>query len=367
MSCILSPLEDIDPKECIPGIMRRGGVIDSTVDAIDLEAWDFKDAEAGAILEDAEAEIVYMSMNDQGQSIKEELYSSIFKDKIGDGGSNHSIAEAFIEAIRNLSIDEYPGLENETIIQAGTYAIESYNSSAGPLVITGDAHMALGAEDILITSVNKAAMTLSAAIDSDGNTLSVSGSIIHAEADSTGDDHVYLENANISSNLGVLVDLNFDLSSIGGVGKILDMAPEEILTTQPPTTYIHTGAGSDKIKGTDANDFIRGGADNDVIDAGFGDDIVRLGSGTDIATLGPGDDVLYVTFDQLDGGRNIIQDFNSNGEDKIGIDKGIEESITISGQGSKVIIISFSANNTTTTFESGDDGQIIEDEDIALL
>ncbi len=367
MSCVLSSFEDIDANECIPEIMRRGAVVDSMEDQVFFDEWDFEEAETLAIPVEAASDILYMSMDDQGQSIKEEIKDSIFKKNTEGDGSNRSIVDTFIDAIPDLSLDEYPALENETIIQSGTFVIKSYDPSEGPLVITGDVHMALGTEGILVTSVGKAAMTLSAAVDKDGNTLDVSGSIIHAEADSTGDDHISLENVNISSDLEVSVDINFDLSSIGGSGRIIDMAPEQILTTQPPATYIHTGAGIDKIKGTDSNDFIRGGADNDVIDAVFGDDIVRVGSGSDIATLGPGNDFLYVTIDQLDGGTNVIPDFNSYGEDKIVIDKDLKESISISGQGSKVIIISESGNDETTTFESGDDGQIIENEDIIFL
>ena len=365
MSCILSSLEENEPKICLPNIMKRGaGVIESVVDDIF-----FEEAEDGAILEEADNEIIYMAMNEEVQANEEDMELSGNKNITEGSISTRNINDNGIEAVQNLSLGEYPDLEYGKVIDSGTYAVGSYEPSQGPLLITGDVHLSLGTEEIIVTSVEDASMTLSAANDTDGNTVSVSGSIIHAEADSTGDDHIYLENANISSELEVLVDINFDLSSVGGTGKISDMAPEEILTNQPPTTYIHTGAGIDKIKGTEANDFIRGGADNDVIDAGAGDDIVRVGSGSDIATLGPGDDVIYVTIDQLDGGSNTITDFSSNGDDKIVIDQSIEEGISISGQGSKLIIISSSGNEvtTTTTFESGEDGQIIEDDDIMFL
>jgi len=94
---------------------------------------------------------------------------------------------------------------------------------------------------------------------------------------------------------------------------------------------------------------------------------VRPGAGNDVIRLGPGNDVVYLTVDQLQGTQaKVINDFSTNGADKIQIAKNLQGLVSITGQGTKQIVITLSGAQTgTTTITSN--GQVIKPDDIQFV
>jgi Ca2+-binding RTX toxin-like protein len=200
--------------------------------------------------------------------------------------------------------------------------------------------------------------------NSNGNPQNLAGSVIQARDGSQGSFVVDYEGAVIG---GTKVSGSINLGGDrGGVGTIADNAPPGTFNGTPDT-YIQTGAGNDSIQGSEGIDFIRAGAGNDVINAGAGNDIVRPGSGNDLITLGKGNDVVYLTVDQLQGIQTkTISDFSTSGADKIQIASHLKGLVSISGQGTKQIVITLSgAQSGTTTVVSN--GQVIKGDDIQFV
>ena len=104
-----------------------------------------------------------------------------------------------------------------------------------------------------------------------------------------------------------------------------------------------------------------------MINAGDGNDIVRPGAGNDDITLGLGNDIVYLTIDQIQGtSTKTISDFNTQGTDKIQIANNLKNLVSISGKGTKEIIITLSGAQTGTT-KIISDGKIITDDDIKFI
>ena len=236
-------------------------------------------------------------------------------------------------------------------------------AASTPVVVTGDGTLAVGTQKAQVV-LDNGNINIGIARDANGNPLGMGGSVIQAQDDSTGSKVVNLDGANIG---GAKVSGNVNLAGTGGgVGTIADNAPPGTFSGTPDT-YIHTGAGNDEIQGSSGIDFIRAGAGNDVINAGAGNDIVRTGTGTDQVTLGQGNDVVYMTVDQLQGTfTKTISDFRTSGSDKIQIAKNLQGLVTITGKGTKQIVITLSgAQAGTTTIVS--QGEVFRDEDIQFI
>ncbi len=116
--------------------------------------------------------------------------------------------------------------------------------------------------------------------------------------------------------------------------------------------YLGGGSGNDSIIGSKCNDFIRGKAGNDTIKAAAGNDLVNPGAGNDLIRLGRGNDTAYFTPDALQGGdQDVIQDFGSNGTDKLAF-KGKPGEFNFAGIGTNTLQVTF--NGKVTTIVSGD-------------
>ena len=237
------------------------------------------------------------------------------------------------------------------------------SAGANPVTVTGSGTLAIGTQSAQVVISGSSNIEIGIAKGSSGNPLSMGGSVIQATDTSTGDKTVNLIGANIG---GAKVSGSVNLSNSGGVGTIASNAPPGTFSGTPDT-YIHTGAGNDEIQGSDGIDFIRAGAGNDVINAGDGNDIVRPGAGNDQITLGLGNDIVYLTVDQIQGtSTKTISDFNTQGTDKIQIAKNLEKLVTISGKGTKEIIITLSGAQTGTT-KIISEGKIIGNDDIQFI
>jgi len=236
-------------------------------------------------------------------------------------------------------------------------------AASSPVVVTGDGTLAVGTQKAQVV-LDTGNINIGIARDANGNPLGMGGAVIQAQDDSTGSKVVNLVGANIG---GAKVSGNVSLAGTGGgVGTIADNAPPGTFSGTPDT-YIHTGAGNDEIQGSSGIDFIRAGAGNDVINAGAGNDIVRTGTGNDQVTLGQGNDIVYLTVDQLQGAfTKTISDFRTSGSDKIQIAKNLQGLVTITGKGTKQIVITLSgAQSGTTTIVS--QGEVFRDEDIQFI
>lgn len=237
------------------------------------------------------------------------------------------------------------------------------SAGANPVTVTGSGILAVGTQSAQVVISGTSNIQIGIAKDSTGNPLSMGGVVIQATDSSLGDKIVNLIGANIG---GAKVSGSVNLSTSGGVGTIAGNAPPGTFSGTPDT-YIHTGAGNDDIQGSDGIDFIRAGAGNDVINAGDGNDIVRPGAGNDEITLGLGNDVVYLTVDQIQGtSTKTISDFNTKGTDKIQIANNLKDLISISGKGTKEIIITLSGAQTGTT-KIISNGKIITDDDIQFI
>ena len=237
------------------------------------------------------------------------------------------------------------------------------SAGANPVTVTGSGTLAVGTQSAQVVISGTSNIQIGIAKDSSGNPLSMGGSVIQATDASLGDKTVNLIGANIG---GAKVSGSVNLSSSGGVGTIADNAPPGTFSGTPDT-YIHTGAGNDEIQGSDGIDFIRAGAGNDVINAGDGNDIVRPGAGNDEITLGLGNDIVYLTVDQIQGtSTKTISDFNTQGTDKIQIANNLKNLVSISGKGTKEIIITLSGAQTGTT-KIVSNGKVITDDDIKFI
>ena len=73
---------------------------------------------------------------------------------------------------------------------------------------------------------------------------------------------------------------------------------------------LKAGSGDDTLSGSSGEDYLSGWKGNDTLDGGAGADRLYLGAGDDIATGGAGSDRFVFRFDDLDGGSDVITDFN---------------------------------------------------------
>jgi hypothetical protein len=261
-------------------------------------------------------------------------------------------------------------------VTAGTIALTSPSAASNPVVVQpaagGTVNMAMatpGAQAV-IQAVAGSQVSVGVGLDALGNRQSLAGSVIQTSDASAGSVLVDLAGAVVGgTKVAGSTQLGGDR---GGVGTIAANAPAGIFdnAATAPDTYIQTGAGNDQIEGTVGIDFIRAGAGDDTINAGGGNDIVRPGSGNDNLTLGQGNDVVYLTIDQLQGTQTkTISDFKASGADKIQISKDLQGLVSITGQGTKQIVISLSgAQSGTTTIRSGDvNGKVINNDDIQFV
>jgi Ca2+-binding RTX toxin-like protein len=258
-------------------------------------------------------------------------------------------------------------------VTSGTVAITSPTATSNPVVVTptsGTVTVGVatpGAQAVVNAQAGTTVNITTANLN--GNPQNLAGSVIQATDGSRGSFVVDYEGAVIG---GTKVNGNTNLADRGGVGTIAGNAPPGTFNGTPnfngtPDTYIQTGAGNDSIQGSEGIDFIRAGAGNYVINAGAGNDIVRPGSGNDLITLGKGNDVVYLTVDQLQGIQTkTISDFSTSGADKIQIASNLKNLVSITGQGSKQIVITLSgAQSGTTTIVSN--GQVIKGDDIQFV
>ena len=246
-----------------------------------------------------------------------------------------------------------------TATQAANVIIPSATSSG-----TVNLGVATKGGMLSVTGEGTATLSIGGTTDAAGNALDQSGASIGISDNYAGSVIANFANAFISGDTKVNPD-----AVLGGAdsstGSVRANAPAGLDFTgdAAPNLYINTGKGADQIAGSDKNDFIRAGAGNDSVNAGAGDDIVSFGSGNDTATLGVGDDNLYLTVDQLgDGDVNTINDFDSDGDDKITFNKDMEGRLTITGQGTNTIIISLSGDTTATTTITSNGGTIDADD-----
>jgi len=279
-----------------------------------------------------------------------------------------------IPAVTPVSTASVPQPVGGAVVTTGTVAVTSPTASTTPVVVTPTAGstvtmgIATPGAQAVIQAVAGSEVKVGIAT-SGGNVQSLAGSIVQASDDSLGSILVDYGGAVVG---GLKVTGTTQLGGDrGGVGTIADNAPAGIFedpSTQPDT-YIQTGAGDDQIEGSAGIDFIRAGAGNDRINAGDGNDIVRPGSGNDDMTLGKGNDVVYLTIDQLQGTQTKnISDFKTSGADKIQISKDLQGLVSITGQGTKQIVISLSgAQSGTTTIISGPQGLAINNDDIQFV
>lgn len=234
---------------------------------------------------------------------------------------------------------------------------------------TGTLKLAVGTTgaDVIVEAgegANDATIEIGLATDENGNILSNSGSSVQVEENYRGSVIVNYEGAIADGTSKV------DLTTpTPGGGTIANNAPPTSTSFDNiPDFYINAGAGDDQIKGSASNDFIRGGAGSDLINAGAGNDIVRGGADSDLVTLGAGNDVYYFSVDQLIGtSTDTITDFTS-GEDQVQIARNIEGRVSISGFGTKSLVITLSGSETGTTgLESGVNGTAFEEDDVVFV
>jgi len=282
-----------------------------------------------------------------------------------------SYAIPFVTPVSTASVPQPVG---GTVVTTGSVAVTSSTASTTPVVVapTAGSTVTMGiatpGAQAVIQAVAGSEVQVGIAT-SGGNVQSLAGSIVQASDASQGSILVDYAGAVVGgTKVAGSTQLGGDR---GGVGTIANNAPAGIFDNPltAPDTYIQTGAGNDQIEGSAGIDFIRAGAGNDTINAGDGNDIVRPGSGNDNMTLGKGDDVVYLTIDQLQGTQTKnISDFKTSGADKIQISKDLQGLVSITGQGTKQIVISLSgAQSGTTTIISGEKGLAINNDDIQFV
>lgn len=262
-----------------------------------------------------------------------------------------------------------------TVVTSGTVALTNPNLTTVPVVVrptagsTNPVIVAVatpGAQAVIDAGTGSPRIEIGVGLVN-GGVQNLSGSVVQASDRTVANMVVNYQGAVISGTGSQKVNGNIDLGGArGGFGTIADNAPPGTFSGTPDT-YIQTGAGNDQINGTVGIDFIRAGAGNDTIDAGAGNDIVRPGAGNDQIRLGPGNDVVYLTVDQLQGTQaKVINDFGTDGADKIQIAKNLQGLVSITGQGTKQIVITLSGAQTgTTTITSN--GQVINPDDIQFV
>lgn len=279
-----------------------------------------------------------------------------------------------IPAVTPVSTASVPQPVGGTTVTTGTVAVTSPTASTTPVVVTPTAGstvtmgIATPGAQAVIQAVAGSEVKVGIATK-DGLVQSLAGSIVQASDASQGSILVDYAGAVVGgTKVAGSTQLGGDR---GGVGTIANNAPAGVfdLSSTTPDTYIQTGAGNDQIEGSAGIDFIRAGAGNDTINAGDGNDIVRPGSGNDNMTLGKGNDVVYLTIDQLQGTQTKnISDFKTSGADKIQISKNLQGLVSITGQGTKQIVITLSgAQSGTTTIISGPQGLAINNDDIQFV
>lgn len=77
------------------------------------------------------------------------------------------------------------------------------------------------------------------------------------------------------------------------------------------------GSGNDILSGDDGNDYLNAGRGDDTLDGGAGNDRIYLGAGNDIATGGLGADRFVFRSNDLDGGADVITDFDVSQGDRL--------------------------------------------------
>jgi len=255
-------------------------------------------------------------------------------------------------------------------------------TASAPVVLevtegTGTLNLAVGTTgaDVVVNAgagANDATIQVGLATDAGGNTLANGGSSVQIDPNYGGSvevnyrgaitDGTKVNTAATASGGGTIAD------NLPGGAQAFQSNPNAFSADNTPDYYINTGRGDDQIEGTAGNDFIRGGAGSDLINAGAGNDTVRGGAGSDTVTLGPGNDVYYLTVDQLQGtSTDTITDFTS-GEDQVLIAANIEGRVSISGFGTKALVISLSGSETgTTELVSGVNGTAFQEDDVAFV
>lgn len=245
---------------------------------------------------------------------------------------------------------------------SGNFVVTSPSAAVTPVTVNGGSTFAIGTKNAqVVVSGGTNTQTIGIARDSAGNPLDMGGAVIQAKGQS-GAMTVNLEGANIG---GAKVNGAIE---IPGSGKTLaDVAPPGTFSGTPDT-YVKTGSGNDQVAGTQGIDFIRTAKGDDSINAGAGSDIVRTGKGNDTVTLGKGDDVIYVKRGELKAGdyTKTVTDFGSEGKDKIQLDAAMKDDVSISGYGSKNLVIELSGpDGGTTTFASN--GKAFEKDDVEFV
>ena len=228
-----------------------------------------------------------------------------------------------------------------------------------PIQVTGAVTIAASVENATIRGDGSAGTIVTVA-DNQGP---IAGFNYHidAEAGVNATDEVNLSGASVDPDVKVDGEL-----VVGTDGEtIAEVGPTGAAATN---TYVHTAAGNDQIMGTDESDFIRGGSGNDTINGGGGDDLIRMGSGSDTVSTADGADIIYVTGDQLDGGFNVITDFDS-GVDQIQMDKDLEGDVdvTFNDASTKIQIEFTSDGETTTTSIESTEGDAFADDDVTFV
>jgi len=263
-------------------------------------------------------------------------------------------------------------------VSGETFAITDPSTATNPAIIqidgagTVNVVPATQGANVIVQGSGTATIEVGLPQDSAGNLLSNSGSLLQVDPTYAGSVIVNYEGAIVDGtkvNTGLeVVGGGTVASNAPGVAAAFEGAPNAFTADNVPDFYIQTGSADDQIQGTAGNDFIRGGAGSDLINAGAGNDTVRGGAGSDTVTLGPGNDVYYLTVDQLQGtSTDTITDFTS-GEDQVLIAANIEGRVSISGFGTKALVISLSGSETgTTELVSGVNGTAFQEDDVAFV
>jgi Ca2+-binding RTX toxin-like protein len=125
--------------------------------------------------------------------------------------------------------------------------------------------------------------------------------------------------------INALQDAQVDLGAVNHNTVIQQLADElfkgndTITVTDTNTSFIHAGAGDDRITGNDGADLLYGDAGNDTINGGKGADQLLGGLGNDKLYGGDGNDQLFGDEgnDLLDGGNGNDQLFGGAGNDTL--------------------------------------------------
>lgn len=257
---------------------------------------------------------------------------------------------------------QQPPAGSDTELNGNAVVTDSDANADNPVSVFTDDSVDIAAGtpgvDIKLDGTPDSTIEIGTAVDSNDNPLDGQGTSYQVEDDYEGTVNANLEDAIVDPD-GTKVDLETDT---GNGTTIADNAPED---AGPFDFYVNSGQGDDDIVGSDGDDFVRLGAGNDKFDTGEGNDLVRLGTGDDEGFLGAGNDKVYLTLDQLqEEGTKILKDFDSDGDDKIQIESGLE--VNIEGQGSNTITITLGSNpGVVTTITS--EGETIDNDDIEFV